>query len=360
MSFGDSMATKGKSVPPRGLWEREPGSGVWWVRYRDADGKLHREKVGRKSDAEALLDKRRNDRRVGKKLPENIRTAPIKFDKLASYITEEYSKTHHSDSRNVTQRLDKLNAHFGARAAESIKPADIDNWLSKNTKTGSTANRYRAVMSLAYREGIRNGKVKSNPVRLVKQRKEGGNVIRFLRDHEETALRAVIAKKYPDKMCEFDVSLGTGMRLSEQYGTRLRWQNVDFQRREVDLSKTKNYTARVIPMNASVFRAFEARKAQVPDAKSKDIVFDTPPRPWWEDVREQAGVTDYRWHDNRHTFCSRLAMRKVNLVAIKELAGHKTLAITARYAHLDDDAKREAVDSLLMAATTAGQMTPAS
>lgn len=347
------MAAKTERAQLRGLWEREPGSGVWWIRYRDVDGTLHREKVGRKSDAEALLIKRRNDRRVGKKMPENLRSAPIKFDNLANYITEEYSKTHHSDFRNVEQRLNKLNAYFGQRAADSIKPAEIDNWLSTNTKTGSTANRYRAAMSLAYREGIRNDKVKINPVRLVKQRKEGGNVIRFLRDHEEAALRAVIEQRYPGKMCELDISLGTGMRLSEQYGSRLRWQNVDFQRREVDLSKTKNYTARVIPMNATVFAAFETRKAQVPHAKGRDVVFDTAPRPWWVDVREQAGLTDYRWHDNRHTFCSRLAMRKVNLVAIKELAGHKTLAITARYAHLDDEAKREAVDSLLT--PTSGQ-----
>ena len=65
-----------REKPPRGLWEREPGSGVWWIRFRDSNGKLHREKVGRKSDAEALLNKRRNERRVGKKMPENIRTAP--------------------------------------------------------------------------------------------------------------------------------------------------------------------------------------------------------------------------------------------------------------------------------------------
>lgn len=51
-------------------------------------------------------------------------------------------------------------------------------------------------------------------------------------------------------------------------------------------------------------------------------------------------------------------MREVNLVAIKELAGHKTLSITARYAHLDDDAKREAVNSLLMPPSGAGQMPP--
>lgn len=59
-----------------------------------------------------------------------------------------------------------------------------------------------------------------------------------------------------------------------------------------------------------------------------------------------------------HTFCSRLAMRKVNLVAIKEPAGHKTLGITARNAHLDDDAKREAVDLLLIPARGKGQLPP--
>lgn len=71
---------------------------------------------------------------------------------------------------------------------------------------------------------IRNGKVKTNPVRLVKQRKEGGNVIRSLRDHEQAALRAVIAEKYPDEMCKLDISLGTGMQLCEQYGTCLGWR----------------------------------------------------------------------------------------------------------------------------------------
>ncbi len=352
------MATRRASTPARGLWEREPGSGVWWIRFRDTEGKLHREKVGRKSDAEALLNKRRNERRVGMKMPENVRTVPIQFGHLADYITQEYSRTHHADSRNVMQRLEKLKEHFGERPADSIKPAEIDHWLSRNTKTGSTANRYRAAMSLAYREGIRNGKVASNPVRLVKQRKEGGNVIRFLRENEEAALRAAIAEKYPEKMCELDISLGTGMRLSEQYGSRLCWQNVDFQRRVVDLSRTKNYTSRIIPMNADVFAAFMARRDQVPHAKSKDPVFDTLPRSWWDDVREQAGLLDYRWHDNRHTFCSRLAMRRVNLAAIKELAGHKTLAITARYAHLDDAAKRDAADSLLTPADSAGQPRP--
>jgi site-specific recombinase XerD len=39
-------------------------------------------------------------------------------------------------------------------------------------------------------------------------------------------------------------------------------------------------------------------------------------------------------------------MKGVNLKAIQTLAGHKTISITARYAHLDDTALRTAVDSL--------------
>ena len=57
-------------------------SGVFWIRFRDADGKLHREKIGRKGDAIDLLNKRRNERRVGKKMPENLRTAPVKFSEI--------------------------------------------------------------------------------------------------------------------------------------------------------------------------------------------------------------------------------------------------------------------------------------
>ncbi len=340
-----------KEPTTRGLWERDPGSGVWWIRYRDGDGKLHREKIGRKSDALAFLNKRRNERRVGVKMPENLRTAPIKFSEIADYITDEFTQAHHEDSRNIKQRLSKLTATFGERSAESIRPEEIDRWLSQNTKTGSTANRYRSAMSLAYREAIRNGKVQGNPVRLVRQRKEGNGVIRFLRDEEEKTLRNLIEKYYPEKICELEVSLGTGMRLSEQFGKQLLWDQVDFQRKEITLKKTKNGKGRVIPMNASVLSAFEARKALVSKIEMKGVVFPTQPRIWWDDVRAKAKLFDYRWHDNRHTFCSRLAMRKVNLVAIKELAGHKTLAITARYAHLDDDAKREAVDSLLTSAS---------
>jgi site-specific recombinase XerD len=276
-------------------------------------------------------------------MADNLRNAGIKFKELADHI-EEYSRSHHRDQRNILSRLAAVRQDFDDRAADRIKPADIHSWLTIHTKTSATSNRYRALFSLIFREALKNGKVASNPARLVTQKHEGNGVIRFLSDEEEKALRAAITEHCPGHMTELDISLGTGMRLSEQY--TLTWNSVDIVRKEVSLAKTKNNVGRNIPMNASVETAFRELKERGDKAKRSDPVFAGPPRKWWEDVIEKSGIVNYRWHDNRHSFCSRLAMRGINLKAIQLLAGHKTLAITARYSHLDDAALRVAVESL--------------
>jgi len=48
----------------------------------------------------------------------------------------------------------------------------------------------------------------------------------------------------------------------------------------------------------------------------------------------RAKIQNFRFHDLRHTFCSWLALRGVPLAAIQKLAGHASIKITLRYAHL--------------------------
>ena len=122
------------SAKTTGVWEKVPGSGIWWIRYRE-NGVLHREKVGRKSDALALYQRRKNEIRVGTKLSENMRRPSIRFGQLAEDIRA-YSEKHHRDQGHIGSRLKRILPDFENRLADQIKPEDIDGWIARNTETG--------------------------------------------------------------------------------------------------------------------------------------------------------------------------------------------------------------------------------
>ncbi len=65
-----------------------------------------------------------------------------------------------------------------------------------------------------------------------------------------------------------------------------------------------------------------------------------------------AQIEDFRFHDLRHTFASRLAMEGVDLMTIRELMGHKTMAMTLRYSHLSPGHRRTAIERLVTRSTT--------
>ena len=86
-----------KEVPKAtGVFEKVPDSGVWWIRYRD-QGQLHREKVGRRQDAIDLYKLRKAEILRGRKLPQNVRRAEVKFKDLAEAALQ-YSENHHGDN----------------------------------------------------------------------------------------------------------------------------------------------------------------------------------------------------------------------------------------------------------------------
>ena len=102
-----------------GVWEKEQGSGVWWIRYR-AEGKLKREKVGRKSDAIALYQQRKAELRAGVKLPSNLRAKGSTFLEIATEAENWYISHGKRDIRTVKIRMKRLIKEFGSQPADQI------------------------------------------------------------------------------------------------------------------------------------------------------------------------------------------------------------------------------------------------
>src|SRR6516162_11763250 len=144
--------------PDRGIFEKVPGSGVWWIRYVDAQGRYRREKVGTWGNADKLLTKRKNDALQGKKLPETLRQRVVLFGEIGD-DTLAYSRGHKRSYRDDESRMKRLKEWFGSREAESLNGPEMEKQLSTVAAAegwaASTYNRYRSLLMLAYREARR-------------------------------------------------------------------------------------------------------------------------------------------------------------------------------------------------------------
>src|SRR5229473_6702361 len=336
----------------RGIFEKQPGTGIWWICYFDQFGKKRREKAGTKSVAIKLYGKRKQQVLEGKKLPENFRKPSVKFSQLLDDALA-YSKRNKRSYKTDVPRFASLDEWFGSHPAEELAPKEIENTLAraadKKKWAPSTFNHYRSLMSLSYRLGILNRKVTCNPARSVTHRREGNNRVRFLTEEEEKKLRKVIEAKWPLHFPELDLAINTGLRKGSQYS--LTWDMVDFRGRMLNVPRTKNEEPIHVPLNDAAVAALrvvhdrgEGRGRVFQSEKTGEPLENG--RHWFDDAVIEAEIKNFRWHDLRHTFASRLRMKGAPLEDIADLLGHKSLTMTRRYAHLGPN-KQHAVVSLL-------------
>jgi len=336
----------------RGVYEKSPFSGVWWIRYADAMGRIRREKAGTKSAALTLYRKRKTQTLERKKLPENLRAPMVSFAEIARDALA-YSKAHKRSYHDDVIRMEPLLGRFRERAADSITPQELEQHLSQTAEENdwapATVNRYRALVSLIYRLAIESGKVKENPARLVKHRREDNTRVRWLSAEEEVRLRAVISATCPEHMPELDLALNTGLRLGEMYG--LVWENVNLPRRVLTVPRAKNGEMRHVPLNSAAVAALETLQRRSEGSTGPVIrnLQGEPlagPRHWFEPAIKQAKIRDFSWHCLRHTFASRLVMAGVDIRTVQELMGHKSITMTVRYSHLTPRHTLAAVERL--------------
>ena len=135
----------------RGVFERPVGSGIWWIRYADADGKIRREKVGRKVPRLSCIKREKHKFERESKLPHKLRARLIKFSEIAEDALR-YCKAKNQGHQFDTYRHGRLNEEFGNRNAE-IPIEDLRGWFDQQDWEPGTYNRYKSTLSLTYRLG---------------------------------------------------------------------------------------------------------------------------------------------------------------------------------------------------------------
>ena len=56
----------------------------------------------------------------------------------------------------------------------------------------------------------------------------------------------------------------------------------------------------------------------------------------WRRIRNKANISNFHFHDLRHTFCSSLILSGASLKDVKEMIGHSDITMTDRYSHLSE------------------------
>jgi integrase len=348
----------------RGIFEKIPGSGIFWIRYTDSERVYHREKAGSYSQAEKLLTLRRADALRGKKL-KGLRQRAVTFAELADDAVE-YIKGNYSRPADDVARMELLKGHFPG-AADAISPKKIkrvlDTLTSEKHWTASTRNHHHNLISVAFRVGIENEKAEVNPARAVRRQKEDADHVRFLTPLEEKKLRETICSKpeWAEHEVEFDLALATGLRRSSMY-IGLVWENVDLVAKTLTIPRAsmKNDERITLPLNPDAMRALALFRARgdgkgrvVRNAAGETLLVNAH---WFPDAVRAAGIPPFRWHDCRHTFASRLRQKGVDLATIAELLGHSPksgFAMTKRYAHLSIPNLHDAVSLISISTTVA-------
>lgn len=147
------------------------------------------------------------------------------------------------------------------------------------------------------------------------------------------------------------LSINTGLRRGEVFS--LKWDNVNFDRAIVTIegNYAKSGKTRHVPLNKealSVLKCWskQTNQSSLVFANKDGKRFDSIKKSW-AGVLKLAKIKNFRWHDLRHHFASRLVMAGVDLNTVRELLGHSDMALTLRYAHLAPEHKANAVEKLV-------------
>ena len=328
-------------------------SGIWWTCIR------HNGKRIQKS-----LET--SDRKLAKAIEAKVKTEIVEgkyYDKLVGsnktfkQLIERFMKEHSpkvsiSMQESYATSLKHLDPFFGSSNLLSISPKMITRYKvlrrAESSAPGSI-NTELAMLSKAFSLAVMEWEwLKDNPVSRVPREKEDNEIDRWLTKDEEKRL----LESSPEWLREIIVfALNTGLRQGELLS--LEWNRVNLFRKTILIQKTKNGKPKTLPLNKVALDVLN-RRLKVKSIKNDFVFFNrngqkipnSNLRLSFHRVMRKVGIKDFRWHDLRHTFATRLAQADVDLYKISKLLGHKDIKMTQRYSHHCPDSLRDGVEIL--------------
>jgi len=327
---------------------------VYYVRYKE-DGKIIEAKAGRQYANQmtpAKASKVRGDYIEGRQLTPQEKRAK---ERQKAWTVEELSTAYFDtlkESKGVKTDKGRYNLYlkdrFGSKKPKDITPIEIER-LTRRDMQGKSPQTIKHVLTLLKR--ISNYGVKS---RLcdgisfhIASPKFDNRVTEDLTPAELKKLLKVM-DKHPDQLvCNvLRMAMYTGMRRGEIL--KLQWDHVDFHRKAINIVDPKGGQDAKIPMNP------QAEKLLFSLKRHPLSVYVFPGKGGRQrveigkacrDIKEKAGLPkEFRMvHGLRHYFASTLASSgQVDLYTLQRLLTHKTSVVTQRYAHLRDEALKNA------------------
>jgi integrase len=247
----------------------------------------------------------------------------------------------------------------GSKRIQEITKFDIERIERNMLKAGRAARSVEYTFAVIrqvfnYAKSIKLFAGES-PTKSVKRLKYDNRRMRFLSPDEARALLLELKTRSLPVYRMAILSLHAGLRLGEI--TKIKWQHINFEHRQLTLVDTKNGESRMAFMTDSVFQMF----SEMEYGAANDLVFPSKNKNEIQFLSHtfsrvvsslglNDGVTDRRmkvvFHSLRHSCASHLAMNGADLYTIQAVLGHKTLAMAQRYSHLTNDHIKNSVERL--------------
>jgi integrase len=302
---------------------------------------------GKFSEAKIWAEREESDMRLGKNIPEAVAMQYTVKQMIERYILELQAakKNKINYLKNKIAHLNWWNERIGnfkLNLLTHFKIADCEKQLlsgSPRKRGNATANRYLASLSHCLNLAKNKwGWIRENPVAKLEKYKEPRGRLRFLTQNEITdLLNACEQEKHKPLKLIVLLALCTACRKMELLS--LKWKNIDLKRCVAVVEETKNNERRTLFLGKIAVKALQEYYPNRHHNSSFVFPnrFGTKPINIEREFRRSlrlAGISNFHFHDLRHTAASYLAMNGATHSEIAEVLGHKSLNMVKRYAHM--------------------------